>query len=46
MHTSINHTVGMDPMDYHHTKPQPNHPDGWYRKFEKRQRGPKCLKIY
>ncbi len=26
------------------TEPQPNHPDGWYRKFEKCQRGAKCLK--
>jgi hypothetical protein len=26
-----------------YAEPQPNHPDGWYRKFEKRQRGPKCL---
>lgn len=29
---------------YTQVEPQPNHPDGWYRKFDKRQRGPKCLK--
>jgi len=38
----IGAVIAMAP-GYPPTEPQPNHPDGWYRKFEKRQRGAKCL---